>query len=83
MPSSIRPACWHISSEEIGLRLCGMVEEAPRPITKTVHGWHRKELRRQPRHQRDYRPSLQRSFRNGSDQLANDSATNRSCYSVA
>jgi hypothetical protein len=43
----------------------------------------RKELRRQPRHQRDYRPSLPRSFRNGSDQLANDSATNRSCYSVA
>ena len=40
MASSIRPACWRttlasatISSQEIGLRFCGMVEEEPRPVT--------------------------------------------------
>src|SRR4051794_9924722 len=38
--SSISPACWRtplhaasISSDEIGLRFCGMVEDAPRPLT--------------------------------------------------
>src|SRR4029077_15755504 len=41
MASSIRPACWRtpfeaasISSDEIGLRFCGIVEDAPRPLTK-------------------------------------------------
>ena len=40
MASSMRPACWRtafaaasIGSEEIGLRFCGIVEEAPRPLT--------------------------------------------------
>ncbi|MNR50106.1 hypothetical protein D3C85_1695770 [compost metagenome] len=38
--SSIRPACWrtplaaaYINSQEIGLRFCGMVLLAPRPLT--------------------------------------------------
>ncbi|MNL44157.1 hypothetical protein D3C87_1667150 [compost metagenome] len=41
MASSIKPACWrtplaaaYINSQEIGLRFCGMVLLAPRPLTK-------------------------------------------------